>query len=123
MQTALQVVDCHSEITLNPDMGVHEADVHTVRRWLDAGEALLVDVREAVEVENERVPGALMMPLSLLDGEVFPRLPGLRLVFMCAVGKRSAAATKQLVNHGHSLPINMVGGLGAWKEAGYPTEA
>jgi len=122
MQTALQLVETEDEIRLNPEMGISEADVHSVRRWLETGEAVLIDVREASEFENERIPGALMMPLSFFDGEVFPRLPGVKVVLMCAIGKRSAAATKQLKNHGYSLPINMVGGLGAWKDAGYPTE-
>jgi rhodanese-related sulfurtransferase len=100
---------------------VAEADVHTVRGWLAAGDALLVDVREAEEFEEERIPGALMAPMSLFDPARFPRIPGMKLVLVCASGRRSRAAALQLLREGHARPINMTGGFYAWKEAGLPT--
>lgn len=100
---------------------VAEADVHTVRGWLEAGEVLLVDVREAEEFEEERIPGALMAPMSLFEPERFPRVRGLKLVLVCASGRRSRAAALQLLRAGHTRLVTMTGGLYAWKEAGFPT--
>lgn len=100
---------------------VAEADVHTVRNWLEAGEALLVDVREAEEFEEERIPGVVMAPMSVFDPERFPRLKGMKLVLMCASGRRSRAAAAQLMQEGHVNLFNMTGGLYAWKDASYPT--
>ena len=34
---------------------------------LKAGEIILVDVREPGEYENERIPGALLLPLSTFE--------------------------------------------------------
>ena len=96
-----------------------EADAAQVRHWLDDGEAILVDVREVSEFENERIPGALLMPLSFFEAEAFPRIPGMKVVLHCAIGKRSAAAGKQLLKAGFSEAISLKGGLAAWKEAGY----
>ncbi len=101
---------------------LEEADVETVARWLARGEALLVDVRETSEFEQEHIPGAMLVPLSMLDADTFPRITIKKLVLHCAIGKRSAAAAKQLIKAGHVPPINMAGGLKAWREAGLETE-
>lgn len=101
-----------------PDIA--EASPAEVHDWLARGEAVLVDVREPEEIEEERVAGALAMPLSWFDAERFPRLPDTRLVMMCAFGRRSRAAAERLVAAGHGAPINLTGGIYAWKEAGYP---
>jgi rhodanese-related sulfurtransferase len=100
---------------------ISEADIHTVRDWLKAGEALLVDVREAEEFEEERIPGAVMTPMSVFDPKRFPRLKDMKLVLMCASGRRSRAATAQLLQEGHVNLFNMTGGLYAWKDANYLT--
>lgn len=106
-------------LTLREPTEVDPAEVHS---WIQSGEVLLVDVREANEFENERIPGALLMPLSFFDGQHFPRIPGLRVVLHCAVGKRSAAAAKQLLKAGFGEGISMRGGLNAWKAAGFSVE-
>ena len=41
---------------------------------------------------------------------------------MCQVGKRSHAAAKQLLQAGYPATINLIGGLDAWREAGFDTE-
>jgi len=94
-------------------------DVHN---QLQAGTAVLVDVREVSEYENERIPGAFLMPLSFFDADRFPFLPDTRIILMCAVGKRSAAAAKQLMNAGFRTTHHMKGGLTRWKEQGLETD-
>lgn len=101
---------------------VHPADPAQVSEWLDAGEILLVDVRETSEYEREHIAGALLLPLSSFDAEVFPDLAGRRVVLHCAVGKRSEAAGKMLINEGRRDIVHMTGGINAWKAAGLPTE-
>ncbi len=99
-----------------------EADPCTVRAWLEAGEIVLVDVRETTEYEQEHIPGSVLCPLSVFDADLFPRIPNKRLVLHCALGKRSAAAGKQLLKAGYPEITNLVGGIQAWKAAGCPTE-
>lgn len=93
-----------------------------VEEWLEAGEVLLVDVRETREYEVEHIAGALLLPLSSFDPEFFPEIGGKRLVLHCAVGKRSEAAAKMLVKEGHKDVRHMEGGMKAWKAAGLPVE-
>lgn len=121
MQTALSETESDI-VAFPPAFEVTDAEPLAVSRWLRDGEALLVDLRETSEYEAERIPGALLIPMSFFDAEQFPRLPGLRVVLMCAVGKRSAAAGKQLLKAGFPEAIHLRGGLTAWKEAGLATE-
>ena len=84
---------------------------------------MLVDVRETIEYETDHIPGALLCPLSTFQADLFPRFPGKGVVLHCAVGKRSAAACKQLRQAGYAGEVlNMAGGINAWKAFGYPTE-
>ena len=99
-----------------------QIDAATARAWLEAREAVLLDVREAAEYEFENVPGSLLLPLSFLDAATFPPLGGHRIVVMCAMGKRSAAAQKQLARSGLANIYNLTGGIDAWKKAGLPTQ-
>jgi len=100
-----------------------EIDPCTAAEWLAAGDTVLVDVRETVEYEAEHIPGALLCPLSTFEAELFPRFPNKRVIIHCAVGKRSAAACKQLLNAGYGGELrNLEGGIGFWKEAGLATE-
>jgi addiction module HigA family antidote len=101
---------------------VQSADIHTIKRWVDANEILLVDVRETAEFDKEHIAGALLLPMSSFDAEIFPVLPGKKVVLYCAIGKRSEAAGKMLLNEGHPGAIHMTGGLSAWKAAGLPIE-
>ncbi len=101
---------------------VESADAKTVKEWYDRNEILLVDVRETPEFELEHIAGALLLPMSSFDAEIFPKIPGKKIVLHCAIGKRSEAAEKMLLSEGHPGAIHLAGGLDAWKAAGYPTE-
>ncbi len=100
---------------------VGEVSPLQVAGWLERGEVLLVDVREAREYEAEHIAGAMLLPLSGLDPDYFPVLPGRRVVLHCAIGKRSEAAARALAAAGREV-AHMAGGLAAWKEAGLETE-
>jgi rhodanese-related sulfurtransferase len=82
------------------------------------GEIVLVDVREPKETDAERIPGALLMPLSRFDPAA---LPAGNVVLTCLVGKRSALAVTKCLEVGVSVNTHMRGGLTAWKAAGLPT--
>lgn len=101
---------------------VQDADVAQVKAWLDRNEILLVDVRETSEYEKEHIAGSVLLPLSSFEPDMFPSLPGKKVVLHCAVGKRSEAAGKMLLNEGYPTITHMTGGLAEWKAAGYATE-
>ena len=93
-----------------------EADAHSGEQWLSAGEVVLVDVREVHEYAFEHIPGAFLLPLSFLEADLFPHLDR-KIVLVCQMGKRAAAAQKQLAKVGVTDTVNMIGGIIAWREA------
>lgn len=107
---------------MNDQTPLPEIDAATAKAWLDARQAVLLDVREANEYEFENVPGALLLPLSFLDAANFPPITGSKVIILCAMGKRSAAAQKQLTEGGFSNLYNLAGGIDAWKKAGFETQ-
>lgn len=94
-----------------------------VKRLLDAGRILLVDVREPGEFAAERIRGALLFPLSSFDAGHLPPDGERTLVFHCGSGKRSLAAAEQRVAAGAAQAAHLGGGLMAWKAAGLPVIA
>jgi rhodanese-related sulfurtransferase len=104
------------------DKGFAEVDVTEASDLLESGEAMLIDVREPQEYEFEHVPGALLLPLSFLDPDLFPKITEKRMMFICGVGKRSAAVCKQLSKAGFTNLTNIQGGLDAWREASLDLE-
>ena len=102
--------------------GVESVDAATVQGWLDRDEIVLVDVRETSEFDQEHIPGAMLLPMSKFDPEIFPTFRGKKVVLHCAVGKRSESAGKMLLSEGHTDAVHMEGGIVAWKAAGYATE-
>ena len=100
---------------------IAEADPVTVKNWLDAGEAVLIDVREAAEYQRAHIAGALLVSLSTFDPRRIPQ-NGEKVVIACAVGQRSATACAHLLNQGFTNLYNLQGGLRNWAAAGLPIE-
>ncbi len=96
---------------------ITELDPEEVKELLDAGKVLLVDVREPVEYHAERIPGALLYPLSTFDATQLPQDESRRLVFHCAAGGRSLTAARQRMAAGQP-GAHMAGGIAQWKAAG-----
>lgn len=97
------------------------------QKWILAGQATLVDVREANEHAAERIAGAHLVPLSAFDPAKAAALmkPGTKLVLHCKAGKRSAdAATRAAALAQQGIEVySMSGGIDAWKQAGLKVEA
>jgi hydroxyacylglutathione hydrolase len=104
------------------DLGrIRIVDARNAKRLADEG-ALLLDVRERSEYEEEHAPGALHIPYEQLPqrmGEI-PR--GRDVVVYCAAGVRSSLAASMLERDGRD-PINLRGGFSSWQSAGLPTES
>jgi rhodanese-related sulfurtransferase len=105
---------------IQPTPTITVAEANERLATTDQPAPLLVDVREASEFGVMRVPGAVLLPLSVLTAR-FEELPSDRpLLLMCAVGGRSARATDFLVANGYPGAVNVAGGITAWNAAGLP---
>ena len=99
-------------------------DVATLRSWLDAGEVVLVDVREPHEFAAGHIKGAILKPLSTWDPDELPEVPaGKKLVLQCRSANRCGVATANLLENGYQGKIHrLAGGFLAWVAAGQPQE-
>lgn len=95
------------------------------------GEALLVDIREPDEREEQGViPGAVHAPRGMIEFYADPSSPyhrpefgpNKRVILHCASGGRSALAADTLQQLGYTRIAHVDGGLKAWREAGQPVK-
>jgi rhodanese-related sulfurtransferase len=98
-----------------------EIDVQDAAAWLNGGEAVLVDVREIEEYQRVRIPGAVLLPLSVFSPSQIPPLDGKKLLIYCAAGGRSRDAVMRCRLEGIEA-INMEGGISSWHRNGLPVE-
>ena len=88
----------------------------------EAGDVLIVDVREPAEFAAERIPGAVNLPLSTFDPvSLFASIAPEGVLFQCGSGVRSMKAVMACRLSGFPANKHLAGGIGAWKAAGSPT--
>jgi len=88
-----------------------------LRDLMDSGAAIaLIDVREPVEWEINRISGARLIPKSAIDsGEGLAGLPQDAIpVLYCKTGIRSAQALAALHRAGFANAVHLQGGIMAW---------
>ncbi len=91
---------------------------HDLADQLAAGAVTVIDVREPMEFVTGHIAGSLNVPLSRLAQADLPRGP---LVLVCQSGNRSGKGLTQLLQLGHPHPVaDLLGGVPAWQQAGFP---
>ena len=88
-----------------------------LRHLMDSGARIaLIDVREPVEWEINRISGAVLIPQSVLQsGDGLAGLaPGVIPVLYCKTGVRSAQALAALHRAGFANAVHLRGGIVAW---------
>ena len=102
---------------------MNELDPETVQKRLEAGEIMLVDVREPHEFSEARIEGAFNYPLSTFSPDALP-VDGKRdIVLHCGTGKRSGMALDRCCDAKVDGVAHMAGGLTAWRAGGLPVVA
>ncbi len=94
--------------------------VDETKRRLDAGEALLVDVREPDEWQADHVAGATHIPLGTIASRAATLPKDREVLLICRTGNRSAMAQERLAQAGFTNVTNVEGGITAWIEHDYP---
>jgi rhodanese-related sulfurtransferase len=98
---------------------------------LERGDALLIDLREPGEREEQgAIPGAVHAPRGMLEFWADPNSsyhraefdPNRRVILHCAGGGRSALAADTLQQMGYANVAHLDGGFNAWKAADRPVE-
>jgi rhodanese-related sulfurtransferase len=103
---------------------VHVVEPAEIKAWVDAGQAMLVDVREGNEFAAEHIPGARHVPLSAFDPARVVDASGRKLVIHCRSGARCGMAAMRLLASGYEGEIyRMRGGIIGWKSMGGKTRS
>jgi rhodanese-related sulfurtransferase len=88
-----------------------------------SGAAVLVDVRDKEEWEEEHVPGAIHLSRGTMEWQIEEKIPdpNAMIICHCGGGGRSALAAESLQKMGYKNVRSMAGGFKAWKTLGLPT--
>ena len=102
----------------------HDISLEDLKKGLDDGSILLVDVREAEEYAAGHIKGALFNPLSKFDPAKLPVAPaGKKVVVYCRSGRRSVTAMEQARLAGRrDVDTHFGGGILGWLGANLEVE-
>jgi rhodanese-related sulfurtransferase len=91
-----------------------EISPRELEELLNKGEKLnIIDVREVAEVAAGKIPGAVNIPLGLVEFRKQELDKSKEYIMVCRSGGRSGRATQYLESQGFNV-INMTGGMLAW---------
>src|SRR4029077_17121315 len=84
---------------------------------LRSAEAVIVDVREKDEWDEEHVPGAIHLSRGTIELDIEEKVPdpNAMIIRHCGGGGRSALAAETLQKMGYKNVRSMAGGFKAWK--------
>ena len=96
----------------------------------DEPEVRFVDVRDAMEVSDGMISGAIHASRGRLEAHLDPTNPryigelddAAEIVFYCAGGARSALAAQRAQELGFDRVGHLAGGISAWREADGPIQ-
>jgi rhodanese-related sulfurtransferase len=84
--------------------------------------AAVIDVRELHEYTAGHVPGAALIPVNSVYARREELPKDQDLIFVCAVGQRSALAAEMAAAAGLTRLFNLEGGTEAWIKSGQAVE-
>jgi len=86
-----------------------------IEALLNEGKTLnIIDVREVEEVSTGKVPGAVNIPLGLVEFRMHELDKSNEYILVCRSGARSSRAGQFLESYGFNV-MNMAGGMLAWE--------
>ena len=107
---------------------IETLDTIKVKSMVDNNECILIDVRDIRELWKEgTVKNSKHIPRGMLEFWLDPQSsyfkenkfdPNKKMVLFCALGMRSALATKSLVDMGYKNVAHVSGGFDALKQSG-----
>ena len=88
----------------------------------ERGDAVLIDVREEEDWQEDHAKGAKHLNRGVIELEIEEQVPDLKtpIICYCGGGSRSALVAESLEKMGYENVRSLAGGFRAWKEAGLP---
>ncbi len=97
-------------------------DVKTAQQLMADGAVKVIDVREPNEYAEGHIPGVTLVPLNTFLAQPQKYLPDDNVLFVCAMGARSALACEMAAAVGLEHVYNLEGGTVGWAKAGLPID-
>ncbi len=82
---------------------------------------IIVDVRTREEYDSSHIEGAILIPVSELEGRINELSKEEELLIYCRTGNRSSNSVNILKANGYTKIFHLNDGIIAWIQAGYPT--
>lgn len=107
--------------TKDPREPFTRIDVKEAKEMMQNG-AVVIDVREPHEYSAGHVPEATLIPVNTVYSRREELPKDKDLIFVCAVGQRSALAAEMAAAAGLTRLYNLEGGTEAWINSGEPVD-
>jgi phage shock protein E len=113
----------YRKLVANAKKQITEISPQDAAEKLNSGEAVMVDVREQDERNQEHIPGASHMSRGTIEFDIEEKVPdpNAMIICHCGGGGRSALAVESLQKMGYKNVRSIAGGFKAWKAADLPT--
>ena len=95
-------------------------DVKTAKRWLDSGEAIMIDIREKSEHAMMHIEGVQLLPKSCFNVNQLPELSDKKLIIMCHMGPRGVMVCGKIEEDTGVEAYNLEGGIMGWYKNNLP---
>jgi hydroxyacylglutathione hydrolase len=97
--------------------------VHELHKELASQDLRVLDVRQPAEWAEGHIPDAQFITGAELPQRI-EEVPRDELIaVICGTGYRSSASGSLLQHHGYERVVNVIGGMSAWRQAGYEQSA
>jgi rhodanese-related sulfurtransferase len=107
--------------TKDPREPFTRISVDEAKEMMDAG-AAVIDVREPHEYTEGHVPGATLIPVNTVYARREELPQDQDVIFVCAIGQRSALGAEMAAASGLTRLFNLEGGTEAWVKSGQTVE-
>ena len=113
----------YQKLVAEAKKNVTEISPEDAANKLQNKQAVIVDVRDKDEWDEEHIPHAIHLSRGTIELDIEQKVPDPNAVIICHCGGggRSALAAENLQKMGYKNVRSMAGGLKAWKATGLPT--
>ena len=120
----MEQLNRYQKLVAEAKKNVSEIPPNEAAEKAKTGEAVIIDVRDKDEWDEEHIPDAVHLSRGTIELDIEEKVPDPNAVIICHCGGggRSALAAESLKKMGYKNVRSMAGGLKAWKAAGLPTE-
>jgi rhodanese-related sulfurtransferase len=104
--------------------GSREIGTLEVTRLMNAGNALILDIRDNSEFNGGRIPKSKNIPLAEIDKRLdeIDRFKDKPVIITCRASNRAGSAARLLKQRGFADVYQLAGGFSAWQQASLPVE-